>query len=61
VRSPRSNCKPQINSVLLSAGHARDNGATGFAVSSLSAFGQDNAGHIYAVSPAGPVYGLVPR
>jgi glucose/arabinose dehydrogenase len=53
------NCKPQISSVLLSAGHARDNRPTGLSVSSLSAFGQDNAGHIYAVSLSGPVYRLV--
>ncbi len=55
------NCKPQINSVLLGPGQARDNHATGLSVSSLSAFGQDNAGHIYAVSLAGPVYRLVQR
>jgi glucose/arabinose dehydrogenase len=55
------NCKPQINSVLLNAGHARENHATGLSVTSLSAFGQDNAGHIYAVSLAGPVYRLVQR
>jgi hypothetical protein len=55
------NCRPQINSVLLGAGQARDNHATGLSVSSLSAFGQDNAGHMYAVSLAGPVYGLVQR
>ncbi len=55
------NCKPQINSVVLNAGHARNNHATGLSVTSLSAFGQDNAGHIYAVSLAGPVYRLVQR
>ncbi len=55
------NCKPQINSVRLSAGHARGNRATGLSVSSLSAFGQDDAGHIYAVSLAGPVYRFVQR
>jgi glucose/arabinose dehydrogenase len=55
------NCKPQINSVLLSAGRARDNHATGLSVHSLSSFGQDNAGHIYAVSLSGPVYRLVQR
>jgi glucose/arabinose dehydrogenase len=55
------NCKAQINSVLLSAGHARQNRATGLSVGDLSAFGQDNAGHIYAVSLAGPVYRLVSR
>ena len=55
------NCKAQINSALLSAGRARGNHATGLSVGSLSAFGQDNAGHIYAVSLAGPVYRLVQR
>jgi hypothetical protein len=55
------NCKPQINSVLLSGGHARDNNATGLSVGSLSSFGQDSAGHVYAVSLAGPVYRLVQR
>ena len=55
------NCRAQINSVLLSAGRARENHATGLSVSSLSAFGQDDAGHIYAVSLAGPVYRLVQR
>jgi hypothetical protein len=55
------NCKAQINSALLNAGHARENHATGLSVTSLSAFGQDNAGHIYAVSLAGPVYRLVQR
>jgi glucose/arabinose dehydrogenase len=55
------NCKPQINSVLLRAGHASDNHATGLSVSSLSAFGQDDAGHVYAVSLGGPVYRLVQR
>jgi glucose/arabinose dehydrogenase len=55
------NCKAQINSVLIRAGRARQNRATGLSVSDLSAFGQDNAGRIYAVSLAGPVYRLVQR
>jgi hypothetical protein len=55
------NCKPQINSVLLGPGRARENRATGLSVDSLSAFGQDDAGHIYAVSLGGPVYRIVPR
>ena len=55
------NCKPQIDSVLLSAGHARENHATGLSVTGLSGFGQDDAGHIYAVSLAGPVYRFVHR
>jgi len=55
------NCKAQINSVLLSAGHARQNHATGLSLGSLAAFGQDDAGHLYAVSLAGPVYRLFQR
>ena len=55
------NCKPQINSVLLSPGHASGNRATGLSVDSLSAFGQDDAGHVYAVSLGGPVYRIVAR
>jgi glucose/arabinose dehydrogenase len=55
------NCKAQINSVLLSGGQARQNRATGLSVGDLSAFGQDNAGHVYAVSLAGPVYRFVQR
>lgn len=55
------NCKPQINSVVLNPGHARDNHATGLSVNSMSAFGQDDAGHIYAVSLAGRIYRLVQR
>jgi glucose/arabinose dehydrogenase len=55
------NCKPQINSVLLSSGSALQNRPTGLSVDSLSAFGQDDAGHIYAVSLGGPVYRIVAR
>ena len=55
------NCKPQISSALLSSGHARDNRATGLSVDSLSAFGEDDAGHIYAVSLGGPVYRILAR
>jgi glucose/arabinose dehydrogenase len=55
------NCKSQINSVRLSGGRATDNHATGLSVSSLSAFGQDDAGHIYVASLAGPVYRLIQR
>ena len=51
----------EARSVLLSSGHARDNRATGLSVNSLSAFGQDAAGHVYAVSLGGPVYRIVAR
>jgi glucose/arabinose dehydrogenase len=39
---------------------AKDDGALGLNVPSLSSFGEDNAGHIYATSLDGPVYRLVP-
>jgi glucose/arabinose dehydrogenase len=55
------NCKPQISSVKLNPGHAVGNRATGLSVSALSSFGQDTAGHIYAVSLSGPVYRLAAR
>jgi glucose/arabinose dehydrogenase len=55
------NCKPQINSVLMSPSGARQNHPTGLSVDSLSAFGQDDAGHLYAVSLGGPVYRIVAR
>jgi glucose/arabinose dehydrogenase len=54
-------CKPQINSVWLTAGHARGNRPTGLSVKTMSSFGQDTLGRIYAVSLAGPVYRLAPR
>jgi glucose/arabinose dehydrogenase len=54
-------CKPQINSVKLTAGHARGNRPTGLSVKTMSSFGQDTLGRIYAVSLAGPVYRLAPR
>jgi glucose/arabinose dehydrogenase len=54
-------CKPQINSVKLSEGHATDNHATGLSVPTMSSFGQDAAGHIYAVSLRGPVYRLTAK
>jgi glucose/arabinose dehydrogenase len=54
-------CRPQINSVRLSAGHATDNHATGLAVREMSSFGQDSLGRIYAVSLAGPVYRITQR
>jgi glucose/arabinose dehydrogenase len=38
---------------------ARDDRSLGLDVPSLSSFGEDNAGHIYAVSLDGPVYRLV--
>jgi glucose/arabinose dehydrogenase len=54
-------CKPQISSVKLSAGHARGGRFTGLAVSALSSLGQDAQGRIYAVSLDGAVYRIAPR
>jgi glucose/arabinose dehydrogenase len=54
-------CKPQISSVKLSRGHARGNRQTGLSVNAMSSFGEDAAGHIYAVSLAGPVYRIAAR
>jgi glucose/arabinose dehydrogenase len=55
------NCRPEIKSVVLRPGGAIDNQATGLTVRDMSSFGQDTAGHIYAVSLDGPVYRLVER
>jgi glucose/arabinose dehydrogenase len=54
-------CKPQINSVKLSRGRARGNRSTGLSVNAMSSFGEDAAGHVYAVSLAGPVYRIARR
>jgi glucose/arabinose dehydrogenase len=49
-------CRPQIESVKLSRGHASGPRATGLEVSTLSSMGQDASGHIYLTSLDGPVY-----
>jgi len=54
-------CKPGIVSARLSAGRARDVRGTGLRVPSLSSFGEDASGRVYAVSTGGPVYRLVAR
>ncbi|MHB8233393.1 MAG: PQQ-dependent sugar dehydrogenase [Solirubrobacteraceae bacterium] len=54
-------CRPNIESVKLSAGGASGLRQTGLQVDALSSFGQDAAGHIYLVSLKGPVYRLVQR
>jgi glucose/arabinose dehydrogenase len=54
-------CKPQINSVKLSQGHATGNRSTGLSVPQISSFGQDAAGHIYVVSLSGPVYRIASK
>jgi glucose/arabinose dehydrogenase len=54
-------CNPQIRSVKLSRGHASGDRATGLAVGSMSSFGEDTRGRIYAVSLDGPVYRLAAK
>ena len=54
------NCKPDIYSVELSSSGARDNHPTGLRVSSMSSFGEDASGHVYAVSLNGDVYRFAP-
>jgi glucose/arabinose dehydrogenase len=50
------NCRPQIESVKLSRGHATGRRATGLNISRTSSFGQDARGRIYVLSLDGPVY-----
>ena len=54
-------CKPRIYSAKLSAGRATGVRATSMRVESISSFGEDARGRVYAVSLDGPVYRLVPR
>lgn len=49
-------CRPQIESVKLSRGHATDLRATGLNVSATSSLGEDARGHVYITSLNGPVY-----
>ena len=55
------NCNPRIYSAKLSPGQAKGNHATGLQVSSLSSFGEDTAGHVYATSLGGAVYRLAAK
>ena len=52
-------CTGELRSLEPAAPSARDDRPLGLQVPSLSSFGQDNAGHLYAVSLNGPVYRLV--
>jgi glucose/arabinose dehydrogenase len=54
-------CKARILSARLLPGRARDVRATRLRVSSLSSFGEDARGRVYATSLEGPVYRLVAR
>jgi glucose/arabinose dehydrogenase len=52
-------CAGELRSFEPAIPEARDDRSLDLTVSSLSSFGEDNAGHIYAVSLDGPVYRLV--
>jgi glucose/arabinose dehydrogenase len=52
-------CIGQLRSFKPASPEARDDRPVGLDVPSLSSFGQDDQGHIYAVSLDGPVYRLV--
>ena len=54
-------CKGRIESARLSTGRARGVRRTSLKVSSLSSFGEDAQGRVYAISLDGPVYRIVPR
>jgi glucose/arabinose dehydrogenase len=52
-------CVGELRSFKPATPDARDDRSLGLQVPALSSFGEDNAGHIYAVSLDGPVYRLV--
>ena len=54
-------CRGSIESALLSPGQATGRRSTGLRVGSLSSFGEDARGRVYAVSLDGPVYRIVAR
>jgi glucose/arabinose dehydrogenase len=54
-------CKSRIYSAKLSPGRATGVGRTSMHIGSVSSFGEDARGRVYAVSLNGPVYRLVPR
>ena len=54
-------CRSGLRSVVLRPGGARGDRSLGVSVAELVSFGEDAAGHVYAVSLNGPVYRLVPR
>jgi glucose/arabinose dehydrogenase len=52
-------CEGELRSFKPATPEARDDRSLGLEVPSLSSFGEDNEGHVYAVSLDGPVYRLV--
>jgi glucose/arabinose dehydrogenase len=53
-------CGGELRSLVPSLPRAKDDKPLGLSVSSLSSFGEDSAGHVYATSLEGPVYRLDP-
>ena len=54
-------CEGELRSFIAEpGGAARDDRALGLRIPSLSSFGEDAAGHLYATSLEGPVYRLTP-
>jgi glucose/arabinose dehydrogenase len=51
-------CTGELKSAVLTAGGATDNRSLGIVVPSVSSFGEDSAGRVYAVSLGGPVVRL---
>jgi glucose/arabinose dehydrogenase len=54
-------CEGEVRSFRLSGGRATGDGRLGLRVSSLSSFGEDARGRVYATSLGGPVYRLAAR
>ena len=54
-------CRGRIESAVLSGNRARNVRTSRLEVDSLSSFGVDARGRVYATSLGGPVYRLVPR
>lgn len=53
-------CDPELRSVVLSPGGATGDAPLGLSVESMSSFGEDANGRVYAASLNGPVYRLDP-
>jgi glucose/arabinose dehydrogenase len=54
-------CKSGIHSIVVNSNGARGDRSLGISVAQLVSFGEDAAGHVYAVSLSGPVYRIAPR
>jgi hypothetical protein len=54
-------CEGQLRSLVPHLKRASGDHKLGLAVESPTSFGEDDAGHLYVASQAGPVYRLVPR